>query len=120
MENKKENTRDDASRDKKGSRKRSYSREGRKATSGPAPRKMLGPKGRKYFYDLHYDNKIAEAQTQSYPSTSDVQVQVEKETKNAECQTDFNSRFYIERSDRMAQDPNWRPLYMADSEDDPM
>ena len=91
---------------------------GRKFTPGPAPRKMLGPKGKKYFYDLHYDGKIAESGSQTHPSTSDVQIQVEKETKSVECQTDFNSRFYIERSDRMAQDPNWLPLHMRDSEDE--
>ena len=49
--------------------------------------------------------------------TSDVQIQVEKETKSVEVQTDFNSRFYIERSDKMAQDPNYKP-YGWESEDD--
>ena len=87
-----------------------------KSTPGPAPRKMLGPKGKKYFYDKR-DGKVAETETQTYKSTSDVQVQVEKETKSVECQTDFNSRFYIERSDKMAQDPNYRP-YGWESEDD--
>ena len=115
MENNNGNKRDESSNGKKEDSKR-----GRKFTPGPAPRKMLGPKGRKYFYELHHDHKIAETETQTFPSTSDVQVQVEKETKSVECQTDFNSRFYIERSDKMARDPNWRPLYMADSEDDPM
>ena len=87
-----------------------------KATGGPAPRKMLGPKGRKYFYDKR-DGKVAESGSQTHASTSDVQIQVEKETRSVEVQTDFNSRFYIERSDKMAQDPNWRP-YGWESEDD--
>ena len=87
-----------------------------KSSGGTGPRKMLGPKGKKYFYDKR-DGKVTESETQCYPSTSDVQIQVEKETKSVECQTDFNSRFYIERSDKMARDPNWRPLHM-DSEDE--
>ena len=99
--------------DKRYGRKRSIAV---KSTPGPAPRKMLGPKGRKYFYEKR-DGKVIETQTQTFPSTSDVQVQVEKETKSVECQTDFNSRFYIERSDKMAQDPNYRP-YGWESEDD--
>ena len=75
----------------------------RRSTSGPAPRKMLGEKGRKYFYDLHYDGKIKETQCQTHPSRSDAQQQVAPEMKTTASQTDFNSRFYVERSDRMAR-----------------
>ena len=81
-----------------------------KSTGGPAPRKMLGQKDRKYVWDK-IDKKIKETQTQTYASTSDAQIQAQKETKDSSAQTDFNSRFYIERSDRYARD-GWK-----DSED---
>ena len=112
-----ENSNKNNNRDNKPSGQKRPREKAVKSTGGLAPRKMLGPKERKYFYELHRDGKISEADTQTFPSTSDVQVQVEKETKSVECQTDFNSRFYIERSDKMARDPNYRPLYM-DSEDE--
>ena len=113
MNNKEENKRGDESRGRKRVRQPA-----RRSTSGPAPRKMLGEKGKKYFYDLHYDGKIAEKGVQTHPSTSDVQVQIESGTKDTACQTDFNSRFYVERSDKMARNPKWKPLHMRDSEDE--
>ena len=86
----------------------------RKSTGGPAPRKMLGPKGRKYFYEKN-DGKIKEVEVQTHPSQSDAQHQVAPETRETSCQTDFNSRFYIERSDRMARG---EPSPYANSESD--
>ena len=75
----------------------------RKSTGGEAPRKMLCPKGRKYFYQKK-DGKVQEIQTQTYASTSAQQTQAVADQKNVSSQTDFNSRFYIERTDRLAQE----------------
>ena len=78
-------------------------RKGKKSTGGEAPRKMLCEKGRKYWYD-RADGDIKETETQTYPSTSDQQVQVVSEQKDISSQTDFNSRFYVERTDRLAKE----------------
>ena len=86
----------------------------RKSTGGLAPRKMLGPKGRKYFYEKA-DGKVKEVEIQTYPSQSDAQQQTAPETREISCQTDFNSRFYIERSDRIARG---EPSPYANSESD--
>lgn len=74
----------------------------RKSTGGLAPRKTLGPKARKYFCDKQ-ENRVSEIGTQTFPSTSTQQTQVEPSTKAGSTQTDFNSRFYVERSDRLAR-----------------
>ena len=86
----------------------------RKSTGGPAPRKTLGPKGRKYWYE-RADGKIKEVEIQTYPSCSDAQQQAGPSTREMACQTDFNSRFYIERSDRIARG---EPSPYANSESD--
>ena len=74
----------------------------RKSTGGAPPRKMLGPKARKYWYEKA-DGIVKEEGAQTFPSRSDAQQQVAPEMKEASAQTDFNSRFYIERSDRIAR-----------------
>lgn len=78
-------------------------RKARKSTGGEAPRKMLCEKGKKYFYDRH-DGAIREMETQTYASTSDQQTQVMAIQKEKSAQTDFNSRFYVERTDRLARE----------------
>lgn len=75
----------------------------RKSTGGEAPRKMLCEKGRKYFYDRQ-DGEIREIETQTFASTSDQQNQIAPDQKTASSQTDFNSRFYVERTDRLARE----------------
>ena len=80
-------------------RKRSQAR---KSTGGLAPRKMLGEKAKKYFCDKQ-EKRVAEVKIQTYPSQSTQQTQVEPDTRSTSAQTDFNSRFYVERSDRLAK-----------------
>ena len=85
-----------------------------RSTGGAAPRKMLGPKERKYWYD-RASGEVKEVEVQTFPSKSDAQQQTAPEMKEVSCQTDFNSRFYIERSDRMARgEPN--PYANSESE----
>ena len=78
-------------------------RKGRKSTGGEAPRKMLCEKGRKYWYDKA-DGDIREMETQTHPSTSDQQIQAVSDQRDISSQTDFNSRFYVERTDRLAKE----------------
>lgn len=78
-------------------------RKARKSTGGEAPRKTLCPKGRKYFY-ARQDGEVKEIQTQTYPSTSDQQTQSSVDSRDTSAQTDFNSRFYVERTDRLARE----------------
>ena len=92
------------SRGNKGNGKDSnQKRKARKSTGGEAPRKMLCEKGKRYFYERQ-DGEIREMETQTYPSTSDQQTQAAAGQHGASSQTDFNSRFYIERTDRLARE----------------
>ena len=91
------------SREEREGRDYDRKRGARKSTGGEAPRKTLCPKGRRYFYKRQ-DGQVREIQTQTYASTSDQQTQASAEQKSVSSQTDFNSRFYIERTDRLARE----------------
>ena len=71
-------------------RKRNY-----RSTGGKAPRKCIGPKEATYRKDIR-NNVKTETGAQTYPSTSDAQVQKGGDTKDVGCQTNFHSRFYAE------------------------